>query len=198
MDLCQPGIFCYHLAIKIFNKALIWLNFWLLDIINLLIFNSFLGPGEISFSLNFNRERQTLIVHIREVKDIKLPAGKHSILTLSFIIHADFRCCPSNQNSPLPTPQIPHLSHMCWKISINHLQVTTFHTSIWRHTLFLIIRKPRNARLRYTNWDEKLKVRAQVVESQTGMARKITIENVQDCVRAKNWYRLWKEEPGSH
>lgn len=115
MDLCQPGTFCYHLAIKIFNKALIWLNFWLLDIINLLIFNSFLGPGEISFSLNFNRERQTLIVHIREVKDIKLPAGKHSILTLPFIIHAHFRFqmlsisseqSPPHSSNPSPVPYV--------------------------------------------------------------------------------------------
>lgn len=32
------------------------------------------GPGEIRFSLNFNRERQTLIVHIGDIRDVKLPA----------------------------------------------------------------------------------------------------------------------------
>lgn len=32
------------------------------------------GPGEIRFSLNFKRERQTLIVHIGDIRDVKLPA----------------------------------------------------------------------------------------------------------------------------
>lgn len=36
------------------------------------------GPGEIRFSLNFNRERQTLIVHIGDIRDVKLPAD-HSL-----------------------------------------------------------------------------------------------------------------------
>lgn len=36
----------------------------------------FSGPGEIRFSLNFNRERQTLIVHIGDIRDVKLPAGQ--------------------------------------------------------------------------------------------------------------------------
>lgn len=36
------------------------------------------GPGEIRFSLNFNRERQTLIAHIGDIRDVKLPAD-HSL-----------------------------------------------------------------------------------------------------------------------
>lgn len=36
----------------------------------------FPGPGEIRFSLNFNRERQTLIAHIGDIRDVKLPAGQ--------------------------------------------------------------------------------------------------------------------------
>ena len=39
----------------------------------------FSGPGEIKVSVSFNRERQTLIVHIGEIRDVKLPAGKPEI-----------------------------------------------------------------------------------------------------------------------
>lgn len=36
------------------------------------------GPGEMRFSLNFSRDRQTLIIHIGDIKDVKLPAD-HSL-----------------------------------------------------------------------------------------------------------------------
>ena len=36
------------------------------------------SPGEIKVALDFNRERHTLIVRLEEIRDVKLPAGKHT------------------------------------------------------------------------------------------------------------------------
>ncbi|XP_068697632.1 uncharacterized protein [Montipora foliosa] len=38
------------------------------------------GPGEMRFSLNFSRDRQTLIIHIGDIKDVKLPAGMTELI----------------------------------------------------------------------------------------------------------------------
>ena len=58
-------------------QIVFWFNFWFLNTDSLFfLIYFFSGPGEMRVSLDFNRQRQTLIVRIGGIRDVKLPAGK--------------------------------------------------------------------------------------------------------------------------
>lgn len=54
----------------------------------------FLGPGEMRVSFDLNKNRQSLVIYVGEIKDVKLPAGKTFLLylTVDYAITSLGRC----------------------------------------------------------------------------------------------------------
>ena len=49
------------------------------------LLNFFSGPGEIRVSFDYNRSRQSLLIYVGEIKDVKLPAGTEALYSLLVI-----------------------------------------------------------------------------------------------------------------
>ena len=51
------------------------------------LLNCFSGPGEIRVSFEYNRSRQSLLIYVGEIKDVKLPAGTETLFSLTMLYH---------------------------------------------------------------------------------------------------------------